>query len=122
PELGAPPRTTFGQESVALLRRDRQGWRVEAVAGPAAPIRPEYATDVIQLDAQTTLALTGRRLTGEDRRVLKAFTDQLAVALEGRRLSRAAADAALLAEANRPRTALVGGVAHDPRTPAGRVE
>ena len=37
------------------------------------------------------LALVGRRLTGDDRRVLRAFTDQLAVALESRRLSRAAA-------------------------------
>src|SRR4029450_3633463 len=122
PELGAPPRTTFGQESVALLRRDRQGWRVEAVAGPAAPIRPEYATDAVQLDAQTTLALTGRRLTGDDRRVLKAFTDQLAVALESRRLSRAAADAALLAEANQLRTALLAAGSHDPRTPVASVK
>jgi two-component system, OmpR family, sensor histidine kinase KdpD len=122
PELVDQLRTTFGQESVALLRRDRQGWRVEAVAGPAAPIRPEYATDVIQLDAQTTLALTGRRLTGEDRRVLKAFTDQLAVALEGRRLSRAAADAALLAEANRLRTALLAAVSHDLRTPLASIK
>jgi two-component system, OmpR family, sensor histidine kinase KdpD len=122
PELVDQLQTTFGQESVALLRRDRQGWRVEAVAGPAAPIRPEYATDAVQLDAQTTLALTGRRLTGDDRRVLKAFTDQLAVALESRRLSRAAADAALLAEANQLRTALLAAVSHDLRTPLASIK
>jgi two-component system, OmpR family, sensor histidine kinase KdpD len=122
PELVERLRTTFGQESVALLRRDRQGWRVEAVAGPAAPIRPEYATDAVQLDAQTTLALTGRRLTGDDRRVLKAFTDQLAVALESRRLSRAAAEAALLAEANQLRTALLAAVSHDLRTPLASIK
>jgi two-component system sensor histidine kinase KdpD len=122
PELVEQLRTTLGQESVALLRRDRQGWRVEAVAGPSAPIRPEYATDAVQLDAQTTLALTGRRLTGDDRRVLKAFTDQLAVALESRRLSRAAAEAALLAEANQLRTALLAAVSHDLRTPLASIK
>ena len=109
PELVEQLRVTFGLDSVALLERDRQGWRIEAVAGHTGPIRPEYATDAVELDPQTMLALTGRRLAGDDRRVLRAFTDQLAVALESRRLSRAAADAALLAEANQLRTALLGG-------------
>jgi two-component system, OmpR family, sensor histidine kinase KdpD len=122
PELVEQLRATFGQESVALLRPDRQGWRVEAVAGPTAPIRPEYATDTVELDPQTTLALVGRRLTGDDRRVLRAFTDQLAVALESRRLSRAAADAALLAEANQLRTALLAAVSHDLRTPLASIK
>jgi two-component system, OmpR family, sensor histidine kinase KdpD len=122
PELVEQLRVTFALDSVALLRRDRQGWRIEAVAGHAAPIRPEYATDAVALDAQTTLALTGRRLAGDDRRVLKAFTDQLAVALEGRRLGRAAADAALLAEANELRTALLAAVSHDLRTPLASIK
>jgi len=122
PELVEQLRVTFGLQSVTLLRRDRQGWRVEAVAGDAAPIRPEYASDAVELDPQTTLALTGRRLAGDDRRVLKAFTDQLAVALESRRLSRAAADAALLAEANQLRTALLAAVSHDLRTPLASIK
>jgi two-component system, OmpR family, sensor histidine kinase KdpD len=107
---------------VALLERDRQGWRIEAVAGHTGPIRPEYATDAVELDPQTMLALTGRRLAGDDRRVLRAFTDQLAVALESRRLSRAAADAALLAEANQLRTALLAAVSHDLRTPLASIK
>jgi two-component system sensor histidine kinase KdpD len=122
PELVDQLRVTFGLDSVALLRRDRQGWRVEAVAGHAAPIRPEYATDAVKLDAQTALALTGRRLTRDDRRVFKAFTDQVAVALENRRLSKAAADAALLAEANQLRTALLAAVSHDLRTPLASIK
>jgi two-component system, OmpR family, sensor histidine kinase KdpD len=122
PELVEQLRATFGQESVALLRRDRQGWRVEAVAGDRAPIRPEYASDAVELDPQTTLALVGRRLSGDDRRVLRAFTDQLAVALESRQLSRAAAEAALLAEANQLRTALLAAVSHDLRTPLASIK
>jgi two-component system, OmpR family, sensor histidine kinase KdpD len=122
PELVEQLRVTFGLDSVALLRRDRQGWRIEVVAGHAAPIRPEYATDAVELDPQTMLALTGRRLAGDDRRVLRAFTDQLAVALESRRLSKAAADAALLAEANQLRTALLAAVSHDLRTPLASIK
>src|SRR5215218_5960285 len=122
PELVEQLRVTFGLDSVALLRRDRQGWRIEAVAGHTAPIRPEYATDAVELDTQTMLALSGRRLAGDDRRVLRAFSDQLAVALESRRLSRAAADAALLAEANQLRTALLAAVSHDLRTPLASIK
>src|SRR5215216_3109505 len=122
PELVEQLRVTFGLDSVALLERDRQGWRIEAVAGHTGPIRPEYATDAVELDPQTMLALTGRRLAGDDRRVLRAFTDQLAVALESRRLSRAAADAALVAEANQLRTALLAAVSHDLRTPLASIK
>src|SRR5829696_5879634 len=122
PELVEQLRVTFGLDSVALLERDRQGWQIEAVAGHTAPIRPEYATDAVELDPRRMLALTGRRLAGDDRRVLRAFTDQLAVALESRRLSRAAADAALLAEANQLRTALLAAVSHDLRTPLASIK
>jgi two-component system, OmpR family, sensor histidine kinase KdpD len=122
PELVEQLRSAFALQGVAVLRRDRRGWRVEATAGPAAPIRPEYATDAIALDDTATLTLLGRRLTGDDRRVLRAFTDQLTVALESRRLARAAADAVALAESNQLRTALLQAVSHDLRTPLASIK
>jgi two-component system sensor histidine kinase KdpD len=122
PELVQQLRATFALDAVAVLRRDRQGWRAEAVAGGAAPIRPEYATDRLPLDADTTLTLNGRRLAAGDRRVLRAFADQLAAALQARRLARTAAQAERLAAANDLRAALLAAVSHDLRTPLASIK
>ena len=64
-----------------------------------------------------TLALCGRLLRAEDQRLIGAFAAQAAVVLDHIRLSRAAAEAAPLAEANKVRTALLAAVGHDFRTP-----
>ena len=64
-----------------------------------------------------TLALCGRLLQAEDQRLIGAFAAQAAVVLDHIRLSRAAAEAAPLAEANKVRTALLAAVGHDFRTP-----
>ena len=53
----------------------------------------------------------------EDQRLIGAFAAQAAVVLDHIRLSRAAAEAAPLAEANKVRTALLAAVGHDFRTP-----
>ena len=45
------------------------------------------------LDNDTVLAINGPDLSGDDRRVLRAFTDQLAVALRSRQLQAEAATA-----------------------------
>jgi two-component system sensor histidine kinase KdpD len=70
------------------------------------PIRPDL-----------TLALSGRVLPAADRSVLAAFAAQAATALEHRRLSARAADAAALAASDRTRAALLTAVSHDLRTP-----
>ena len=63
------------------------------------------------------LALCGRLLRAEDQRLVGAFAAQAAVVLDHLRLSRAAAEAGPLAEANKVRTALLAAVGHDLRTP-----
>jgi two-component system sensor histidine kinase KdpD len=57
-----------------------------------------------------------------DRRVLRAFADQLAAALQARRLAQAAAQADRLAAANDLRAALLAAVSHDLRTPLASIK
>ena len=64
-----------------------------------------------------TLALRGRTLAADDRRVLGAFAAYAAVALDQQRLVAAAEAARPIAEADRMRTALLAAVSHDLRTP-----
>jgi two-component system sensor histidine kinase KdpD len=116
-------RTTFRLESVSLLRRDgSDGWRTVAVAGDIPPDRPEDATETTFLDSDTVLAITGPDLSADDRRVLRAFTDQLAVALRSRELAAEASSAELLSQANELRTALLRAVSHDLRTPLATIK
>jgi two-component system sensor histidine kinase KdpD len=68
------------------------------------------------------LALTGRVLPAEDRRVLAAFAAQAAVVLDRRRLQEEAEQARELAEGNRIRTALLAAVSHDLRTPLAGIK
>jgi two-component system sensor histidine kinase KdpD len=68
------------------------------------------------------LALTGRVLPAEDRRVLAAFAAQAAVVLDRRRLREEADQARTLAEGNRIRTALLAAVSHDLRTPLAGIK
>ena len=54
--------------------------------------------------------------------MLRAFADQLAMAVEARRLRVDAANAELLAEANALRAALLQAVSHDFRTPLATIK
>jgi two-component system sensor histidine kinase KdpD len=69
-----------------------------------------------------TLALSGRVLPAEDRRVLAAFAAQAAVVLDRQRLRTEAGQAKELAEGNRIRTALLAAVSHDLRTPLAGIK
>lgn len=68
------------------------------------------------------LALCGRVLPAEDRRVLAAFAAQAAVVLDRQRLQDEADQARRLAEGNRIRTALLAAVSHDLRTPLAAIK
>ena len=54
--------------------------------------------------------------------MLRAFTDQLAVALHSRELQAEAATAETLSQANDLRTALLRAVSHDLRTPLASIK
>lgn len=59
----------------------------------------------------------GRRLDAEDRRVLDALVDQVAIAIERARLTTDIEESRVLSETERLRTALLSSVSHDLRTP-----
>jgi two-component system sensor histidine kinase KdpD len=120
-------REAFGMESVTLLectggqgsaqRGPTAAWQVVAHSGEPPLGRPEDADVEVPVTETLTLALRGRALPADDRRVLGAFAAYAAVALEQERLVAAAKAAGPIAEADRMRTALLAAVSHDLRTP-----
>ncbi|MFJ5772671.1 DUF4118 domain-containing protein [Streptomyces sp. NPDC093094] len=124
-ELLERVRETFGMDTAALLERDgdRAPWTCVGRAGPGPGVeRPEDADVDVPAGDRLALALTGRVLPAEDRRVLAAFAAQAAVVLDRRRLQEEADRARALAEGNRIRTALLAAVSHDLRTPLAGIK
>ncbi|MGW9597354.1 DUF4118 domain-containing protein, partial [Streptomyces chartreusis] len=76
-------RETFGMESVALLEResDVDPWTCAGSVGPRPCRNPDDADVDVPVGDHMALALTGRVLPAEDRRVLAAFAAQSAVVL-----------------------------------------
>ncbi len=124
-ELLERVRETFGMESAALLERgsEVEPWTCAGRAGLGREVlRPEDADVDMPVGDHMALALTGRVLPAEDRRVLAAFAAQAAVALDRRRLQEEVGQARELAEGNRIRTALLAAVSHDLRTPLAGIK
>ncbi|MFI7014453.1 ATP-binding protein [Streptomyces sp. NPDC050164] len=118
-------RETFSMDTVALMEResDVAPWTVTAgVGGTRSVTRPEDADVDMPVGDHLTLALSGRVLPAEDRRVLAAFAAQAAVVLDRQRLQHQADQAKELAEGNRIRTALLAAVSHDLRTPLAAIK
>lgn len=117
-------RETFAMESVALLERqsDVDPWTCAGFVGPSPVVRPEDADVDMPVGDHMALALSGRVLPAEDRRVLGAFAAQAAVVLDRQRLVGEAEEARRLAEGNRIRTALLAAVSHDLRTPLAAIK
>jgi two-component system sensor histidine kinase KdpD len=122
-EVMAQLRSTFALQGVSLLRRQAAGgWELLAESGEAAVDRPEQASDTVVLDSDTLLAIAGPDLSDYDRQVMRAFTDQLAVALHSRQLQAEAATAEVVSQADNLRTALLRAVSHDLRTPLASIK
>jgi two-component system sensor histidine kinase KdpD len=115
-------RATFGLDAVAVLRRGRSGWAVQAAVGEHQISRPEEADVVRELSSEVVLAVDGPSIPAEDLLVLNAFADQLAAVLEGGRLRIEAERARALADANELRGALLQAVSHDLRTPLASIK
>ncbi|MEW1905461.1 MULTISPECIES: sensor histidine kinase KdpD [unclassified Streptomyces] len=117
-------RETFSMESVALLEREDEvePWTPAASVGPHPATRPEEADVDMPVGDRLALALSGRVLPAEDRRVLGAFAAQAAVVLDRQRLVGEAEEARKLAEGNKIRTSLLAAVSHDLRTPLASIK
>jgi two-component system, OmpR family, sensor histidine kinase KdpD len=122
PALMVGLRDAFDCGSVSILRRDGDAWRVESSAGDPVPKRPEDAQVSVPLDGDTVLAVCGQDIGEADLDTLRAFTGQLALAVERRRLRAEAAAAEGLQDANSLRTALLAAVSHDLRTPLASIK
>lgn len=122
PPLVARLRTTFGVDSVSVLRKDGSAWRVEASSGNEPPQHPDDGEVAGELGNDAVLVLKGGPLSGDDQRVLAAFTAQLAAALHSRSLQAQAASASELADLSELRAALLNAVSHDLRTPLASIK
>ncbi len=120
PGLMTGLRSAFGCVSTAVLRNTGDAWVVESSAGEPVPSRPEDADVSVPLDADTVFAVSG--INDDDLGLMRAFTGQLALVVERRRLRAEAAAAEGLAEANELRTALLAAVSHDLRTPLASIK
>jgi two-component system sensor histidine kinase KdpD len=122
PRLVEHLRDAFDLDGAAVLRRDGSGWLAEAGAGEHPPTDPDRAEMVQRLGPDLVLALNGRDLGAEDRRVLGAFTAQLGAAVARRHLAAQAARAETLAQTDELRSALLQAVSHDLRTPLAGIK
>ena len=123
PELLEQLRSTFGLDAASVLERRDQGWLPTVLVGNRDLIDPSQGTAVdLAEDGRVKLVVSTEALGPDQLEVLRAFADQLSVALQGRSLRAAAADAEILAEANALRTALLQAVSHDLRTPLASIK
>ncbi|WP_181276152.1 DUF4118 domain-containing protein [Brevibacterium oceani] len=128
-------RTSFALDGVTLFVRgngagsaggsgtsDRAGDGDVAAASAGEPIRSRAeASEVIDLDEDTSLALSGRPLSAGEQRILDAYAGRLLRVLTESALQRSRTEARELSAGNAVRTALLTAVSHDLRTPLGAI-
>lgn len=124
PDLLLQLRELTDVDEVSVLQRDTKNrWEVQARTSDAAPTEPESgSTYELNADHRTVVVFRPAPARSGDGSVLGAFLDALAVALEARRLSAEAAEAAVVAEADALRTGILQAVSHDLRTPLAGIK
>ena len=113
PELLGRARETFGLHSVALLERAEDGGEWTTVEEVGAP---DGGPTELPLGERLRLRVTGP-VRASDQRLLIAFGAQAAAVRERAELAARASQAAVVAEADRTRAALLHAVSHDLRSP-----
>jgi two-component system sensor histidine kinase KdpD len=123
-ELGLVRRIkeTFGLEAVSVLRRSGSAWETLAWDGTVVLDSPEKGSETVDLADGSVLVLLDGNLSADDRLVLRAFAAQIVQAMERENLEREAGSAESMAETDRLRTALLGAVSHDLRTPLATIK
>jgi two-component system sensor histidine kinase KdpD len=109
-------------EAVSLVRQSGEGWETIAWSGSTELSAPSAGTESMKLTDRVTLVILGGRLTADDRTVLRAFAAQILAAISRAELEKEAESAEAMAEADRLRTALLGAVSHDLRTPLATIK
>ena len=112
--------THGGATRAELLERVSGRW-VEVSSFGQAPAELSDFESVMELRADLRLRLSGEP-PAISQQVLEGFGAQVAAALDRERLRIQAAQAEVLGEANRVRTALLTAVSHDLRTPLASVK
>ncbi|MFZ9628153.1 MAG: sensor histidine kinase [Ilumatobacteraceae bacterium] len=115
-------RSTFDLDGVAVLGPGPADVGTIAATGTRPPADPGAADVTVALGDDMVLAINGGPLDDDAQRVLRAFTGQLARALEQQRLHRLAMEAESLARADELRTALLRSVSHDLRSPLASIK
>src|SRR3954453_15152401 len=111
-------REAFGLQAVSMVETTDGDERVVSTCGSA----PDGDGETVPVTDTLALRLAGRSLPASERRVLVAFAEQAAVALQQGRLAKQAAAAERLAAGNSMRTALLAAVSHDLRTPLAGIK
>jgi len=122
PDLVDQVRTLFGLEGVSVLDLTDGVWVVNASSGATPPLDPSDGTSIPLDDVGNTQLVLRGAITGDDLGVLRAFGDQVALAIEARQLREDARTIESLEEANLLRTALLQAVSHDLRTPLASIK
>ena len=121
PELLEQVRATFSLRSAAVFERGPSGWWPTQQSG-AELLDVDSGTSIdLSADGALRLVVDGEALRPEQLEVLRAFADQLAMAVEARQLRIDAANADLVAQGDALRSALLRAVSHDFRTPLATI-